>query len=61
MLASAAMHDNRIVGGFPGGVLWLRAGRGAEGRLLRMMELAVCQVRNSPFKIYCTVRLTLFR
>lgn len=44
VLAAAAMHDASVVGAFPSGVIWLRAGRGAAGRLLRMMELAVCQV-----------------
>lgn len=38
------MQDPRVQESFPGGVIWLRAGRAAGGRLLRMMELAVCQV-----------------
>lgn len=44
MLAAAAMQDPRVQAAFPGGVIWLRAGHSAAGRLLRMMELAVCQV-----------------
>lgn len=38
------MQDPRVQAAFPGGVMWLRAGRAAAGRLPRMMELAVCQV-----------------
>lgn len=41
------MQDPRVQGSFPGGVIWLRAGRAAGGRLLRMMELAVCQVGDA--------------
>eukprot|EP00903_Cladosiphon_okamuranus_P015184 g14038.t1 len=46
VLAAAAMQDPRVQAAFPGGVIWLRAGHSAAGRLLRMMELAVCQVNE---------------
>ncbi|CAM9508051.1 unnamed protein product [Ascophyllum nodosum] len=44
VLAAAAMQDPRVQGAFPGGVIWLRAGKSAAGKLLRMMELTVYQV-----------------
>lgn len=58
VLAAAAMQDTRVQRSFPGGIIWLRAGRGAEGRLLRMMELAVCQVTEEMER---SERGTVFR